>query len=329
MTCYILFTFDYKHNTNSLITAIGIIGTAVAIISLYIYYAQIYGLPDFYRNRLGTGGGAQPAFYGSYHRAMGTFREPSLLAQWLALPFFVSLIKNNLLWSVASILILVVVLLTHSLTGFIGITIGLAVTFTILVMRRNSHIKLLLYKLFCIVSLSVSIVSCNDGYGLGAKYNFERLLSLLSKGVKSTNRGYIYDNSLLIDDNEKNNNSGKTIQKALFGSGIGNASIDLSIRLKSNSMPSHLNLFLFYAKSGGLLSAIILVMHLLYPYYSLLVLIEIQKNSTIIALVAGAYCSLLIMGLANLEELSISLAISYALLVLCMNWSKSEGQDHA
>ena len=73
------------------IKAVVTIGCFISVAALYIYAAQIYGLPELPRNRLGTAGGLQAIrFTYDFHRAIGTFREPSLLAAWLIVPLFLA-----------------------------------------------------------------------------------------------------------------------------------------------------------------------------------------------------------------------------------------------
>lgn len=65
-----------------------IVGTIVAPGARYVHFAQLNNLPEPPRTRIGTGSVEQATrFSYPFHRAMGSFREPAYLAEWLVLPF--------------------------------------------------------------------------------------------------------------------------------------------------------------------------------------------------------------------------------------------------
>ena len=84
-------------------TAVGVLCAAMA---LYIYVAQLSGLPEPPRTRMGTGGDQQATtFTYAFHRAMGTFQEPGDLASWLVLPLFLSFLARGRYKNLGSIAI--------------------------------------------------------------------------------------------------------------------------------------------------------------------------------------------------------------------------------
>ena len=79
------------------------LGVLVSVYAIYIYLAQINGLPELLpRNRIGTNMNINDlglVFEGN-HRAMGSFLEPGHLSAWLVVPFILSvgLSKKNLIF---------------------------------------------------------------------------------------------------------------------------------------------------------------------------------------------------------------------------------------
>jgi hypothetical protein len=100
-------------------------GAALALFAIYIYLAHVNGWPEPPRTRLGTAGGSQNVrFTYEFHRALGTFREPSQLAIWLTIPLFASLAWTRRALNAAAIVMSTAILLTGSTTGLLGIVGG-------------------------------------------------------------------------------------------------------------------------------------------------------------------------------------------------------------
>ena len=68
----------------------------ISLVSLYIYFAQIFDLPEFVRNRSGTnliGNPVQTTFWPyQNHRLLGTFREPLLFVSFIT-PLYLLTLK--------------------------------------------------------------------------------------------------------------------------------------------------------------------------------------------------------------------------------------------
>ena len=129
---YLGFWLLWAGRRRDLSHAIVRIGVIFAVVALYIYVAGLVGLPEPPRTRLGTGGfaGQVTAEFSSaglmFRRAIGTFREPSHLADWLLLPFFLSLGRPGVRARVATALIALTLLLTVSLQGIISVIVAMA-----------------------------------------------------------------------------------------------------------------------------------------------------------------------------------------------------------
>lgn len=109
-------------------------GTAVALVAIYVYFAHVNGWPELARTRMGTGGGEQNVrFTFEFHRALGTFREPSQLAVWLTIPLFASLAWSKRTLNPAAIVMTAALLLSGSTTGLLA---GAAGTFAGILLGR-------------------------------------------------------------------------------------------------------------------------------------------------------------------------------------------------
>ncbi|MCB0362452.1 MAG: hypothetical protein KDD35_07010, partial [Bdellovibrionales bacterium] len=112
------------------------LGVIVALYGLYVYLAQVKGWPEIPRTRVGTTGKEQiTVFTYAFHRAMGSFREPSHLAEWLILPLFFSMSLKSWKGVFLSLVIGSVLLLTGSLTGIVSSLFGFSMA-ALLGLRR-------------------------------------------------------------------------------------------------------------------------------------------------------------------------------------------------
>ncbi|MBS0274819.1 MAG: O-antigen ligase family protein [Proteobacteria bacterium] len=114
--------YSYYKLTNFIIW----LGTIASLYAIYAYVAEVYGLPEIARTRLGTGGGAQSTTFSyAFHRALGTFREPSHLAEWLLAPLFTSFALRNRILNIHTLIMTLTMLLTGSLAGIAGLGAGI------------------------------------------------------------------------------------------------------------------------------------------------------------------------------------------------------------
>jgi O-antigen ligase len=123
---YLILAACERYSFNRVATFVIWLGTIGAIYAIYVYFAEVYGLPEIARTRMGTGGGAQATkFSYDFHRALGSFREPSHLAEWLLAPLFTSFAIRNRIFNLHTLTMLLAMLLTGSLAGIAGLGVGI------------------------------------------------------------------------------------------------------------------------------------------------------------------------------------------------------------
>jgi len=263
------------------------------------------------RTRMGTSGGEQSTvFTYAFHRAMGSFREPSHLALWLVVPFFLSfLIPQKSKGILFSILIGSVILLTGSLTGILSILIAsisaylLIGRFKLISTYRNFIRPLGI--LFLGLGIFALVVHSNSesSASLFAVIK-ERVSPIIESGMTASNRGGIYD---WVQSN--------TIP--LLGHGLGNANIFYSHDINSDLMASFLNLFITILLSGGYVGILLLFIFFMTPIY-LVLKSGVARNpaeNCYMLYILSAYLAWIIIYLVHSEEVNLMFAIPYALLV--------------
>lgn len=237
-----------------------VVGCIIAVFAVYIYFAQVHGVWEPPRSRLGTNGGDQVTrFTYAFHRAMGTFREPSHLAQWLVLPVFAAFSFGAS--TMVKFLLLSVLLLTGSLTGIIPTISMLALAAVILLVRArrvNKLFVLVTTLLVCLLAygafgtMAVSQVSSEISL---AGTIMKRVTPILDEGgMLNTNRGYVY-------------RYWRSRDFSAFGVGLGHSNLLLSEYLGHYLVTSFLNLYMATYVALGAPGAILLALGLLSPFY--------------------------------------------------------------
>lgn len=123
---YLVVAASERYSFNKVATFVIWLGTIGALYAIYVYFAEVYGLPELTRTRMGTGGGEQATkFSYDFHRALGSFREPSHLAEWLLAPLFTSFSIRNRIFNFHTLVMLLAMLLTGSLAGIAGLAVGI------------------------------------------------------------------------------------------------------------------------------------------------------------------------------------------------------------
>lgn len=127
-----------------------LIGVFIALFAIYNYVASVFGFFEPIRNRMGTAGGMQATVFwagkGSYHRALGSFREPSFLAMWLIAPlFFASSIKSRLA-DVAFFVIALAMIMSWSLGIILTVVATILFGFIVLFVKKISSKEFLVSK---------------------------------------------------------------------------------------------------------------------------------------------------------------------------------------
>ena len=291
-----------------------ILGVLVSCYAIYAYFAQIFGLPELPRNRLSTSGESSQKTHFTYafHRAMGSFREPSHLAQWLLIPLFITFARvksqANLITYISLIIVITALLLTGSLTGIsssiLGFCIALIVSKEVF---KSSIINLI--RLIFVLGLSVFVFSAiaapNQGGGIDLhNIIWNRMSPIIFSGdaLAASNRSHVYE---YVDYQ-------KSIQ--YIGFGLGNANLDLTYYRGIDAIGSFLSLYLNVYFSTGLIGLIIFIIAILFPVYKLW-RVQSKKMTNDAFWFLTAYLSYLISYLGNLEELSIMFGLAFGILI--------------
>lgn len=277
-------------------------GALVALVAIYIYFAQLFGWPDIPRNRVGTDGleVTEVSFTYSFHRALGTFREPSYLGTWLSLPLFLSFRKYD--WK--TYIIGGTILLTGSMTAYMSIAFG-AITAWIFIyfkhIKGESYIKRIPIIIIpaALVSLAIFSLSVNadDDYtGLGSII-FERMSPVLEHGIQDSDRGYVYE---FVSD----------IGVPIFGYGLGNSNLLLSEWMNSLAVPGMLSLYLNILVSLGIPGIVLLTCLLAAPLFKDLS----EQPANLIYPLYATYFSWLMAFLVHGSEFQLVFCLSYVLI---------------
>jgi hypothetical protein len=303
------------------------IGVIVSIYALYVYIAHFVGFPELLpRSRLGTGGGEQSVvFTYAFHRAVGSFREPSHLAEWLILPLALSFVNRQKFHLIGQTLIGATILLTGSLTGILSVAGGFVIMsalFVCLIFARKIQLKSaapllrgILMNLVVVTALFLFVNFLLDG--LLTDVVFSRASVVYLDGLGASNRDYVYE---YLD----------SVSIAPFvGAGFGNPQIQLAGHVGADEVASLLNLYLNVSLSVGVAGVILLVLVLLYPIFILMSKIGKIENIFEIFVLFVAYMAWLIAFSVHSEELSLMFAVLYGLIIfklrkLCITRQRPE-----
>jgi hypothetical protein len=309
----IVFYLSIRGYNNQIKEMVVYLGVIISICALYIYIAQLLDLPEPFRSRMGTGGDQQPTTFSTYafHRAMGTFREPSILAEWLLLPFFLSFISRKRMM-IPSIIISAVMLLTGSLTGIVSIIIGLVISIVISNPFKTLNIKVLLNLIF---ASFIGIVIFNFIVGTVAGINVSLIDSLAGRispiifeegGMAHSNREHVF---AYFASNPV----------PFMGYGLGNANIVFSYYLGNNIMTGLLSLYFNILYSSGIVGLVLLMVFLLVP---LNVKILWRNKDPHLFYLLAAYLAWMVSFTVHSEEFTVMFGITYALFIYEMGWNQ-------
>ncbi len=299
-------------NEHKLAQALTDLGVLIAVFSIYVYIAQLFGLPEPPRTRMGTGGGEQSTvFTYAFHRAMGPFREPSHLAEWLVVPLFCSFMDKRKGTTLKTLLLAGTLFLTGSLTGLVSSAVGILVVLIFGIQTQGESIRKLIkaavpITLSMVVFSSVVVVNSTGSQSGGGAFSalwkrLEPLFDEKGQGVKKTNRNYVYD----------------YLEKrglGFIGPGLGNSNLEFTKAMHLDATASFLNLYVNVGVSLGLLGLAILGLFLVIPLLKLFkkMAFGIQEKDLFYL---GAYVAWLIIFVIHSEELSFHFGVIYALLV--------------
>lgn len=307
-------TVDYLKRNGLLKLANTVVfsGVVVSIYAVYVYIAQIYGFPEVPRSRIGTGGEGQSVnFTYAFHRAMGPFREPSHLAQWLVLPFFMTFLGKSYLYLGSRFLIVFVVILTGSLTGILSIFIGYLFAMLIVFPLRISLTGIGKFGITILLAVFVfsNFAIPNEGGSVDIlSVLIDRLIPIIQDGMEASNRGHIYEYVALHDI-------------PLIGYGFGNANLLIGDYMGLGLVGSFLSLYLNVIYSTGYLGILFAILLIIVPVFLLLRFRAEDKDRQFVLL--AAYIGWLLIYFSLVEEVSISFAIIYA---ACVNYYQCQAQ---
>lgn len=287
------------------IRVVVLLGSVLATIAIYIYVAQITGLPEPARTRVGTSGEEQATMFTyAFHRAMGTFREPSHLAEWLAAPLLVSFASRRSSVSVEKLLMGIALFLTGSLTGLVGFAIGLAVVVSVGILLGQIRWRTVfgLGVLLLVAGAGFSIIARDYGDGSADLFRVvvDRIGPIIEYGIEASNREYIYSYM------------GET-DLTLVGVGLGNANLMLSEDLGSQATASFLSLYFHTAIATGLVGVTLLILLLFVPVITLFLRRGLRIDDGALWLL-GAYVAWLVMFSIHSEELNSLFGTVFALM---------------
>ncbi|QDU40072.1 hypothetical protein Mal4_44260 [Maioricimonas rarisocia] len=297
--------FIHRFGRQRMIRATTGIGAFFAFFALYVYAAQLLGLPEPPRSRLGTNGGEQAIqFDYAFHRALGSFREPSHLAEWLLVPFVLSFVSSDRQMIVRRLVMGLVLLLTGSLTGILSVLAGFGAALVFSPTNLGARL-MTAFKLGVVgvapYAVFQLLVKSNDSNSVSLfQVILDRVMPLIfGGGLKASNRGYVYE---FVD----------AVPPPFWGHGIGNCNLVFSDYMGVPFITSMQSLYvntLYAAGYPGLMMLVVAVAIPLVPLYTR-PLSGIDPRHILLGL--AGYFGWLVVFAVHAEELSVGFAIAYA-----------------
>lgn len=289
--------------------------TILCIFAIYIYIAQVLELLEPPRTRIGTGGVEQGiTFSHQFHRAMGATREPSHLAEWLVLPITLCILYSQRTKYLHVALQLLVLLLTGSLLGILGLSLGVIAALSAsrlwfaITVKESQFLKKALLAVGVVIPIAVGtfylVAAPTEGDApelLGPLW--ERFAPIMEEGnLRATNRDYTYE---FLD----------TKETSLVGEGLGHPNLELSQQLGIPVVASLLSLYSSVLLSGGWIGLALLASALLQPVVRLIKLgqLAVPRLSPANTVFVG-YAGWLFMFGAHEDELSVMFGVAYGFL---------------
>jgi hypothetical protein len=281
------------------------IGTLTGLAGIYIYFAQVQGWWEPGRSRVGTDGGEQTTLFAyAFHRAMGTFREPSHFAEWLVIPFFLSFAHKGRGKNLHTAAMAAALLLTGSLTGIMAIGSGLIGALALGNPFRGGRLKVPLRLALAagaglVLFNAVAVTRAGETADL-LKVLSTRIEPILEGGVGQSNRYYVYDYV-----------ASQPIP--ILGSGLGHAQMQFSLAHGATVITSFLSLYLNTLFSLGVPGLFMLLLLLAFPAVGLARQRRYRTRPELMPLMA-AYLGWLVMYVVHSEELSLVFGVLFALV---------------
>jgi hypothetical protein len=303
----LVYTLAATGKSRQVIKTVAWIATAIALLSIYMYFAQVFGLPQPMSNRVATTGEVMQIteYTYAFHRAVGPFREPSHLAEWLAAPLFFSLATRSRGMIFCATIMLATLFLTGSLTGIVGTIAGLGMALAFTNPFGAEKLKLIgrLGALGVVALLVFNQVV--KGYDVKSVSLIavlsERITPIGEEGLSASDRDYVYQ---WVAD----------ARVPPVGPGFGNANLQFTHDIHADAPASFLSLYLYAAYSTGWIGAALLALFLIGPAARIWLNARRRLQDRSLYLLFAAYCAWLVMFAANSEEPSIMFAVVAGLL---------------
>jgi hypothetical protein len=310
----IIYTYAQTEERQRLVDFIIMLGVVMTAYATYVFIAQRYGLPVPRKTRYGTGeagaqAGGDSGEFGDgneryFARLAGSFREPSFLAVWLIVPFFLSLTRGRRLINWRTAVLGFGLLGTGSLTTAVAIPIALLLALVFMNPFRKQSLIILLsiggtvgLVLYGLDLATRTLIPGSENFGFMSQFTI-RLERVMEGGIGASNRGYAYEK--LFDSDF-----------SLEGIGLGNCHIYYS---RGAATPvSFLSLYIHMWFAGGAIGLALLVVYLLTPLALLMLRHGVRERETV-WLVAAHICWLIVY-FVNAESFSVMPAVSTALLM--------------
>ena len=184
-----------------------------SVLSIYIYFAQIFDLFEPLRNRSNTSvysNSLQTTFWPeASHRALGTFREPSYLVSYF-LPLIYLRIKSlNKLSLITLILCSTIIGLAKSDFSLVFCAFLLLIEIIEFISRKKIDYQIIIFSIIVISFSQINIVECNlnpDSKDCLNYFEEKEEANIFNDDIvfNDSNNNFIEENTSLIDfDNER------------------------------------------------------------------------------------------------------------------------------
>jgi len=283
------------------------VGVVCAVFAVYIYVAQLSGLPEPPRNRMGTSGEAQVTnFSYDFHRAMGTFQEPGDMASWLVVPLFVSLLGRGPYKNIWSIMIASAILLSGSLAAIVGAVFGLIIAlFIVRPLRLLGPAQLL--RIVAAMGVSAGVFTflavANEGGSTDLfSVLMKRIEPMLESGMEGSNRNYIYE---YVADTPF----------PILGPGYGHSNLLMTKYFGKDLIVSFISLYFCTIYSLGLAGFVVLLVFMTSPVLRVCTRLGVLRQCPVLPVaVLAAYATWLIMFGVRADDFPAGFGTTYAIL---------------
>jgi len=184
-----------------------------SVLSIYIYFAQIFDLFEPLRNRSNTSvysNSLQTTFWPeASHRALGTFREPSYLVSYFLPLIYLRIKSGNKLSITTLILCSTIIGLAKSDFSLVFCAFLLLIEIIEFISRKKIDYQIIIFSIIVISFSQINIVECNlnpDSKDCLNYFEEKEEANIFNDDIvfNDSNNNFIEENSFLIDfDNER------------------------------------------------------------------------------------------------------------------------------